>query len=45
MGCVADVYQSVPHNDLESYDGGDSEVRMIGRVTGALRRPQSGIKT
>jgi hypothetical protein len=45
MGCVADVYQSVPHDDLGSYDGGDSEVKMIRLATGALRRPQRGIKT
>jgi hypothetical protein len=45
MGRVADAYQSAPHDDLGSYDGGDSEVKMTRLVTGALRRPQRGIKT
>jgi hypothetical protein len=45
MGRVADVYQSAPHDDSGSYDGGDSEVKMIRLATGALRRPQRGIKT
>jgi hypothetical protein len=45
MGCVADVYQSAPHDDLGSYDGGDSKVKMTGLVTSALHRPQRGIKT
>jgi hypothetical protein len=44
MGCVADVYQSAPHDDSGSYDGGDSEVKMIRQVTGALRWSQRGIK-
>jgi hypothetical protein len=45
MGRVANVCQSTPHDDSGSYDGGDSEVRMIRLATGALRRPRSGIKT
>jgi hypothetical protein len=43
MGRAADVYQSVPHDDSGSYDGGDSEVKMTRQVTGALRRPRRGI--
>jgi hypothetical protein len=39
MGCVADVNQSVPHDNSGSYDGGDSEVKMTRQVTAALRRP------
>jgi hypothetical protein len=45
MGRIADVCQSAPHDDPGSYDGGDSEVKMIRLATGALRRPQRGIKT
>jgi hypothetical protein len=45
MGRVADVCQSAPHDDLGSYDGGDSKVKMIRPATGALRRLQRGIKT
>jgi hypothetical protein len=45
MGCVADVCQSAPHDDSGSYDGGDSEVKMIRLATGALHRPQRGVKT
>jgi hypothetical protein len=45
MGRVADVCQSAPHDDSGSYSGGDSEVKMIRLATGALRRPQRGIKT
>jgi hypothetical protein len=45
MGCVADVCQSAPHDDSGNYDGGDSEVKMTRLATGALRRPQRGIKT
>jgi hypothetical protein len=44
MGCVADVHQSVPHDDLGSYDGGDPEVQATRQVTGALRRPRRGIR-
>jgi hypothetical protein len=45
MGRVADVYQSAPHDDSGSYDDGDSKVKMTRPATGALRRPQRGIKT
>jgi hypothetical protein len=45
MGHVADVYQSTPHDDSGSYDGGDSEVKTTRLATGALHRPQRGIKT
>jgi hypothetical protein len=45
MGCIADVCQSTPHDDSGSYDGGDSEVKMIRLATGALRRPRRGIRT
>jgi hypothetical protein len=45
MGHVADVYQSAPHDDSGSYDGGDSEVKMTRLATGALRWPQRRIKT
>jgi hypothetical protein len=45
MGDVADVCPSAPHDDLGSYDGGDSEVKMTRLATGALRRPQRGSKT
>jgi hypothetical protein len=44
MGCIADVYQPAPHDDSGSYDGGDSKVKTTRRVTGALHRPQRGIK-
>jgi hypothetical protein len=44
MGRIANVYQSAPHDDSGSYDGGDSKVKMTRQVTGALRRPQCGIK-
>jgi hypothetical protein len=44
MGHVADVYQSAPHDDSGSYDGGDSKVKMTRLDTGALRWPQRGIK-
>jgi hypothetical protein len=40
MGHNADAYQSAPHDDSGSYDGGDSEVKMTRLVTGALRRPR-----
>jgi hypothetical protein len=45
MGRVADVNQSVPHDDSGSYEGGDSEVKMTRQVIAALRRPQRGIRT
>jgi hypothetical protein len=45
MGHVADVYQSTPHDDSGSYDGGDSEVKTTRLASGALRRPRRGIKT
>jgi hypothetical protein len=45
MGHVADVYQSTPHDDSGSYDGGDSEVKTTRLATGALHWPQRGIKT
>jgi hypothetical protein len=45
MGRVADVCQSVPHDDSGSYDGGYSKVKMIRLATGTPRRPQRGIKT
>jgi hypothetical protein len=45
MGHVADVCQSAPHDDTGSYDGGDSEVKMIRLATSVLRRPQRGSKT
>jgi hypothetical protein len=45
MGHVADICRSAPHDDSGSYDGGDSEVKMIRLATGALRRPQRGVKT
>jgi hypothetical protein len=45
MGHDADVYQSAPHDDSGSYDGGDSEVKTTRLATGALHRPQRGIKT
>jgi hypothetical protein len=44
MGCIADVCQSIPHDDSRSYDGGDSKVKVIRRATGAPCRP-CGIKT
>jgi hypothetical protein len=45
MGHDADIYQSALYDDLGSYDGGDSEVKMTRLATDALRRPQRGIKT
>jgi hypothetical protein len=45
MGRVADMCQSTPHDDSGSYDGGDSEVKMIRLATSALRRPRREIKT
>jgi hypothetical protein len=45
MGHVADVCQSTPHDDLRSYDRGDSKVKMTRLATSALRRPQRGSKT
>jgi hypothetical protein len=40
MGHAADTCQITSHDDLGSYDGGDSEVKMTRLVTGALRRPR-----
>jgi hypothetical protein len=45
MGRVADVCQSAPHDHSGSYDGGDSEVKMMRLATSALHRPRRGIKT
>jgi hypothetical protein len=45
MGHVADACQITLHDDLGSYDGGDSEVKMTRLVTGALRRPPRGNRT
>jgi hypothetical protein len=45
MGHVADVRRPTSHDDLGSYDGGDSEVKMTRPATGALRRPPRGNKT
>jgi hypothetical protein len=45
MGCVANICQSTPRDDSGSYDGGGSEVKMIRLATGALHRPQRGIRT
>jgi hypothetical protein len=42
MGRAADVYRSTPHDDLGSYGEGNSEVKEIRLVTGALRRPPRG---
>jgi hypothetical protein len=36
-----DVYQSAPHDDSGSYDSGDSKVKMIRLVTGALHGNQT----
>jgi hypothetical protein len=44
MECAADACQSTPHDDLGSYCGGDSEVKMTRQDTVALRRPQRGIR-
>jgi hypothetical protein len=44
MGHVVDVCQSTPHDDMGSYDGGDSEVKMTRPAIGALRQPQRGSK-
>jgi hypothetical protein len=45
MGRAADVYRPTPHDDPRSYGEGDSEVRAIRRVTGALHRQLRGNKT
>jgi hypothetical protein len=45
MGHVADVCRPTPHDDPRSYGEGDSEVKAIRLVTGALRRPLRGNKT
>jgi hypothetical protein len=45
MGHIADVRQPTSHDDSGSYDGGDSEVKMIRLATGTLRRPPRGNKT
>jgi hypothetical protein len=42
MGRAADIYRSTPHDDLRSYGEGNSEVKEIGLVAGALRRPSRG---
>jgi hypothetical protein len=44
MGHAADACQTAPYDDSGSYCGGDSEVKMTRQVTGALRRPQRGIR-
>jgi hypothetical protein len=44
MGHVADVCRPTPHDDPRSYGEGDSEVKAIRLVTGALRRPLRGNK-
>jgi hypothetical protein len=44
MGRAADACQSTAHDDSGSYYGGDSEVKVTRQVTGALRRPQHGIR-
>jgi hypothetical protein len=41
----ADARQPTSHDDLGSYGGGDSKVKMTRLVTGALRRPLRGNKT
>jgi hypothetical protein len=45
MGRTTDVCQSTPHDDSESYDGGDPEVQVTRQVTVALRWLQRGIRT
>jgi hypothetical protein len=45
MGRAADVYRPIPHDDSRSYGEGNSEVKVIRLVTGALRRPLRGNKT
>jgi hypothetical protein len=45
MGHVADVCRPTPHDDPRSYGEGDSEVKAIRLVTGALCRPLHGNKT
>jgi hypothetical protein len=44
MGRAADVYRATPHDDSRNYGEGDSEVKVIRLVTGALRRPLRGNK-
>jgi hypothetical protein len=44
-GHVADVCPPTSHDDLGSYDGGDSEVKITRPATGALCRPLCGNKT
>jgi hypothetical protein len=45
MGHDADACQPTSHDDLGSYGGGDSEVKMTRLATGAPRRPPCGNKT
>jgi hypothetical protein len=45
MGHVADTCQITSHDDSGSYDGDDSEVKMMRLVTGTLRRPRRRSKT
>jgi hypothetical protein len=45
MGRAADVYRSTPHDDLRSFGEGNSEVKEIRRLTGALHRQTRGNKT
>jgi hypothetical protein len=45
MGHDADARQPTSHDDVGSYGGGDSKVKMTRLVTGALHRPLRGNKT
>jgi hypothetical protein len=45
MGHVVDTCQITSHDDLGSYDGVDSEIKMMRLVTSALRRPWCRSKT
>jgi hypothetical protein len=45
MGHDTDACQPTSHDDLGSFGGGDSKVKMTRLATGALRRPPRGSKT
>jgi hypothetical protein len=45
MGRVTDVCQPTSHDNLGSYGGGDSEVKMTRLATATLRRSPRGNKT
>jgi hypothetical protein len=45
MGHDADVCQPTSRDELGSYGGDDSKVKMTRLATGALRRPLRGSKT